>query len=88
MNFYQKPVDTLLAELKTSGQNGLTDADSAARLNEYGHNRIKRTNKRNMLQVFLEQFKNMLVILLVVAAALSFFLNSNRDGIILMLDIF
>ena len=88
MNFYQKPVDTIVTELKTSGQNGLTDADSAARLNEYGHNRIKRTNKRNMLQVFLEQFKNMLVILLVVAAALSFFLNSNRDGIILMLVVF
>lgn len=88
MNFYQKPVNTIITELKASGQNGLTDADSAARLNEYGHNRIMRTKKRNMLQVFLEQFKNMLVILLIVAAALSFFLNSNRDGIILMLVVF
>ena len=88
MNFYQKPVDTIIAELKTSGQNGLTDADSVVRLNQYGHNRIKRTNKRNMLQVFLEQFKNMLVILLIVAAAISFFLNSNRDAIILMLVVF
>ena len=88
MNFYQKPVDTIISELKTSAQKGLTDAESLARLKEYGHNHIIRTNKRNMLQVFLEQFKNMLVILLIVATALSFFLNSNRDAIILLLVVF
>ena len=58
MNFYQKPVDTIISELKTSAQKGLTDAESIARLKEYGHNHIIRTNKRNMLQVFLELFKN------------------------------
>ncbi len=88
MNFYQPLVNTIIAELKTSAKNGLTGDESVARLNQYGYNRIKRTNKRNMLQVFLDQFKNMLVILLIVAAALSFFLNSNRDGIILMLVVF
>ena len=38
--------------------------------------------------MFLEQFKNMLVILLIVAAALSFFLNAHRDATILMLVVF
>lgn len=85
MNAYQKSVNDIIAELKTSAQNGLTDTESTARLKQYGYNRIRQTNKRSMLQVFLEQFKNMLVILLIIAAALSFFLDANRDGIILVL---
>jgi len=36
----------------------------------------------------MEQFKNMPVILMNLAAALFFFLNLNRDGIILMLVLF
>ena len=85
MNFYQASVKTLIEDLKTSVQNGLTDAESAMLLQKDGHNRIKRTNKRNMFQVFLEQFKNTLVILLIVAAVISLFLNANRDAIILIL---
>ncbi|CAN5689267.1 calcium-translocating P-type ATPase, SERCA-type [soil metagenome] len=88
MTYYQKPIEEIITELKTDVHAGLSDVESTARLNQYGHNRIKRTNKRNVLQVFLEQFKNMLVILLIVAAAISFFLNSNRDAIILMMVVF
>lgn len=74
MTYYQQPVNIILADLKTSVQSGLTDTESAMRLQKDGHNRIKRTHKRNMFQVFLEQFKNTLVILLIVAAVISLFL--------------
>lgn len=73
MNYYQKPVEEIITELTTDVHAGLSDAESTARLYQYGYNLIKRTYKRNVLQVFLEQFKNMPVMLLIVAAAISFF---------------
>lgn len=85
MNANQKSVNVITAELNTSVQTGLTDTEIATRLKQYGYNRIRQSNKRDILQVFFEQFKNMLVTLLIAAAALSFFLDANRDGIILIL---
>ena len=41
VNFYQKPLDTIIAFLKTSVQIALTDAESMSRLDKYGHNRIR-----------------------------------------------
>ena len=41
VNFYQKPLDTIIALLKTSVQIALTDAESMSRLDKYGHNRIR-----------------------------------------------
>src|SRR5690242_4242720 len=88
MEIYTQDIDETISQLRSSAQNGLSEPEVARRLAEYGNNEIKRTNKRNIIIVFAEQFKNMLVILLVVAAGISFFLDADRDATILVMVVF
>jgi Mg2+-importing ATPase len=50
---------------------GLTRAEAAARLQHYGHNRLQPATQRAMLLQFLAHFRNPLVLILLVASAIS-----------------
>jgi Ca2+-transporting ATPase len=88
MNFYQGDVESLTKILGSSSSEGLSDKECAERISKNGYNRISKSEGRSTLTMFIEQFKNLLVILLIMAAILSFFLKSYRDGVILVLVIF
>lgn len=69
-NAYQKTIKEILAELSTSEQ-GLTNIEVKKRLRKYGQNVLVDNNKRTKLQIFLGQFKNLMIILLLVVGLLS-----------------
>lgn len=50
---------------------GLTDPEANRRLGEYGPNELQEGKKRTLLMMFLEQFKNVMVIVLLAAAVVS-----------------
>ena len=54
-----------------STRNGLSTQEAAARAAQYGPNMLSEGKKKSTLQVFLEQFKDLLVIILLVAACIS-----------------
>ena len=54
-----------------STRNGLSTQEAAARAAQYGPNKLSEGKKKSTLQVFLEQFKDLLVIILLVAACIS-----------------
>jgi Ca2+-transporting ATPase len=81
-------ISQILKELDTNPGSGLTDLNVAEKLRRFGYNHIKSTNTRSTLKIFLEQFQNLLVLLLIGAALISLFLGSYRDFIILMLVVF
>jgi Ca2+-transporting ATPase len=87
LKYYQSNIEAVCKQLNTLPDTGLSDDEIRSRLNKYGYNRIKKTNRRSIVKVFLEQFSNLLVIMLIVAAGISFFLSSYRDAIILLLVI-
>ena len=60
----------LLASLKSSEQ-GLTRSQASIKLEEYGENRLKEGKRKGVLQVFAEQFADLLVMILIVAAIIS-----------------
>ena len=70
--FWQLPVMTLLAQLST-GPDGLSSTEAALRLTRFGPNLIHGERKRALILQFLATFKNPLVIILLVASALSAF---------------
>jgi Mg2+-importing ATPase len=70
--FWQLPVAALLEQLTTT-HDGLTSAEAAARLLQFGPNLIHAERKRALLLQFLAKFKNPLVIILLTASALSAF---------------
>ena len=73
-------VDDLLEKLcSTSG--GLTAGEAARRLELYGKNRIQVERRASPWKLFFEQFKNVLIITLLIATALSAFLGHGIEAV-------
>lgn len=67
---YTQPVDDLLRQLDTSG-NGLTAEQAAERLQKYGPNALRAAPKPTLVQRFLGQLKDPMLLILLAAAAVS-----------------
>ena len=72
--FWSVPVTELLQRLETTAQ-GLTEVEAAARLDRYGASSLKPKRELSWPGLLLGQFKSPLVLILVGAALLSFFLH-------------
>ena len=72
MVFYSCEQNELLLELKTDKENGLTSQEASKRLAENGENKLKAKKKKSTAQRFFEQFKDVMIIILIVAAFISF----------------
>ena len=70
MSFFNKDKEFVLKEVKSSGK-GLTTAESEERIAQYGENKLAEKKKKSPIIVFLEQFKDLLVIILLIAAIIS-----------------
>lgn len=68
--FYIQGEDETLEALQSSRE-GLSTAEAQKRLDEYGYNELEEGQKRGLLAKFLDQFKDLMIIILLVAAALS-----------------
>ena len=66
------PKEELLNALQVQAQTGLTDAQAEKRLREAGENRLAEKKKKTNLQRFAEQFKDVMIPTLLLAAAVSF----------------
>ena len=67
---YVQTPEELIAGLNTSAD-GLSSAEAAARLEKYGPNKLKDAEKPTLLQRFIEQLKDPMLIILMIAAAVS-----------------
>ena len=63
---WQKSRQELFRDLNC-GVNGLTAAEAAQRLDRYGPNELQAAGKKSVLRIFLEQFQDILVLILLVA---------------------
>jgi Mg2+-importing ATPase len=81
-NFWGIPQADLLVQLE-SQRDGLGSEEARQRLINYGANLLKPP-KRSGTALLLAQFKNPIVLTLIFAAGLSFFLQDNTDGIIIL----
>ena len=68
--FYTQGVEEVLKSLDTS-IDGLSTAQAKERLDAYGYNELDEGEKRSLLSKFIDQFKDLMIIILLVAAALS-----------------
>ncbi len=70
-NAYRQSVDEVLAAFATEAHHGLSKAEARARLEKYGKNELTPEKPVPAWTKFLAQFKNVLVILLLIATAIS-----------------
>ncbi|MFR0012891.1 MAG: cation-translocating P-type ATPase [Streptococcus salivarius] len=68
--FYTQGEEEVLKNLDTS-VDGLSTAQAKERLDAYGYNELDEGEKRSILSKFIDQFKDLMIIILLVAAALS-----------------
>ena len=70
-SWFNKGVNEIEKELKTNLANGLTPAEVEEKRNEYGFNELKAKKKKSLFVKFLEQFKDFMIIVLIIAAIVS-----------------
>lgn len=80
--FYQKPIKTILHELWSRNE-WLTFHEINKKLKIHGSNELKQTKHFTILKIFFSQFTDPIVIVLICAALLSFFLREFTDAYII-----
>ena len=77
---HAKEANEVLVSLGVSKE-GLTALEVKARQEKYGRNTISGKHKRGVLDIFVDQFRNFLLIMLIAAAVVSFLIGHTLDAI-------
>jgi P-type Mg2+ transporter len=85
--FWSAPTADLLQQLETTPQ-GLAGDEARQRLTRYGFNLLKPKRRSSELALLLAQFKSPIIIILLLAAVLSFFLHDPADALIILAIVF
>ena len=84
-NFYNQSIKDIEQELSTSCENGLNSEQVKQLQEKYGPNSLAAKKKTSMLQRFIAQFKDFMIIVLIIAALLSGFVAQEwTDAAIIM----
>ncbi|GIV41408.1 MAG: ATPase [Vicingaceae bacterium] len=81
------PVTKLITELGSDREKGLNSLEAANRISQYGRNTIQSDKGKHPLKIVLSQFNNLLVYLLLFAAAMSFWFQEYLDATAILLVI-
>lgn len=68
------PAEKVIKDLNSSAQIGLSSTDAQRYLELFGRNELKQKKKKSIWVKFLEQFKDVMIIILLIAAAISFYM--------------
>lgn len=84
--FFAQDIDSVKQTLDSSEQ-GLSAQEAKQRLDKYGANEIREGEQKSTLQKFIDQFKDLMIIILLIAAGLSVALEGSEglvDAIIII----
>ena len=81
--WYKKNSDEIFKILNTN-EKGLTDSEVAKRINEYGLNEIPRKKEGSNLQLFLSQFNDPIILILLFSALISLFAGERLDAYVII----
>ena len=78
--WHTKTKEEVLTSLDTSAK-GLSYAEAELRLKHYGPNRLDEKRRKSPLKMLFQQLTETMVLILIVAALLSFFLGKTTEGL-------
>ncbi|WP_031438104.1 magnesium-translocating P-type ATPase [Methylobacter tundripaludum] len=81
--FWNIPAEQQLKQLTTTVQ-GLSNAEAGQRIKRYGANRLNNKKQTGNLRLFLAQFKSSIILILLFATGLSFYLHDRLDAAIIL----
>lgn len=86
MEWYKKSIEEVLSELNTSGQ-GLNESQVSEHQLKYGLNELESEKKESLFSIFLSQYKDLLVIVLIVAGMISGFTGEMASALVIFVVI-
>lgn len=91
-DIYNLSVEEVIKNMSSSSE-GLTDNEASLRLEKNGPNKLKEGKKKTMIGRFIDQFKNIMIIILLVASVVSGIVakiegDSLTDAIIILVVVF
>ncbi len=84
MEWYKLSTDDVLERLTTSANQGLGNEEAQRRLQQYGRNELEEKGAVSRWTIFLNQFKELLVIILIIAAIVSLALGEIVDAVVIL----
>ena len=81
---YSRTIEDILNQLETDSSKGLTADEAEQRLKKLGANALTEEKKESLLQKFLNQFKDFMVLILIAASLVSGLLGELADSIIII----
>ncbi|MDK7067419.1 cation-translocating P-type ATPase [Lactobacillus paragasseri] len=82
--YYRESKEGLIKELGANEKQGLTNKVAQEKLAQVGPNALIEGKKKSILEVFLEQFKDLMVIILIVAAVISAFTGNLESTAVII----
>ncbi|SPD74440.1 putative calcium-transporting ATPase [uncultured Desulfobacterium sp.] len=80
MHWHQREVNEIIESLGSSPQ-GLSSIEAQRRIEEYGPNELTEKEKKTMIMMFLDQFKDFMIMILIAAAVISGIIGEPSDTI-------
>ncbi|MGK7393004.1 MAG: calcium-translocating P-type ATPase, PMCA-type [Candidatus Cyclobacteriaceae bacterium M3_2C_046] len=80
-HIHTEAIDTLVKKLDTSVQSGISAEEAKERINQHGLNQLEEKRKKSPWKMLFDQFKETMVIILIVAAIVSGFLGKEIETI-------
>lgn len=84
MNYFSMEASDVAEELGTSPESGLTDAQVLESREKYGENIISEEKPKSVIMIFLEQFADLLVIILIIASIISMLTGEIESTIVIL----
>lgn len=83
MNWYQKTTQSVIDEFNSNHPNGLSSDEAQKRLQTSGRNLLASRKKESLFSIFLRQFKNPLIYILIFAALLIVVIGQKTDAVVI-----
>ena len=81
--FYNKSIEEVYLKLKTSSK-GLSDTEVKKRRDKYGYNMLPKKKRDSVFKIFINEFKDPIVLLLIVAIIASLLVNEIVDALAIL----
>ncbi len=72
MQYYSETLQAVADELKTDKVKGLSQAEAEKRIAQYGENKLREKKKKSLFMRFVDQLKDVMILILIAAAIVSF----------------
>lgn len=82
--WYQQKSTDVINQLQSDAQNGLRQSEAKSRLEKYGPNELIEKGTRNPWLILWDQIKEIMVVILIIAAIVSALLGETNDVIVIM----